>query len=547
MSASADFASVSAEIIDSSLAFDPVRATHIGVHDHDGRLPDFTAVAVDDHMRRLDSYVARLDGLDDVALSPGEGVDLELVRARVAANIFDLKDVARFRWDPLTWDPASGLHALAIRDFAPAQERHLSAQSRLNDVPRFLVDARRTLAEMSAIHVETAIARLEGFDAVLDELLPLGPLDAASVDAAREAVDQHGRWLTDQLPTARKDPRLGVRLYSAALWHHLDEEVTPVQVLEWAEAHLDVVHERMIEVAAEYLNESPDGPDGVRRALSDIADRAAVIPSMVLPTVAQALERATTFVRDRDLVSLVGERVEIVPMPRIHQGVAPAYCDAPGALESAAPESGGLSTFVAVAPPPAGWSEDRIRSFLREYNADLLHDLTIHEAMPGHVVQLAHARRAVTSRARKMTSSGVFVEGWAVYAEEMMVERGYRPDDEPRAQLRIQLQQLKMQARMTLNAILDVRVHGGDVDESGAIDLLRRRGFQEEEEAVGKWRRALLTAVQLPTYFVGWRGVRSLVDDLRVLHPEWSDRQVHDLVLSEGSLGPRHLRAVLGL
>lgn len=115
MSASADFASVSAEIIDSSLAFDPVRATHIGVHDHDGRLPDFTAVAVDDHMRRLDSYVARLDGLDDVALSPGEGVDLELVRARVAANIFDLKDVARFRWDPLTWDPASGLHALAIR------------------------------------------------------------------------------------------------------------------------------------------------------------------------------------------------------------------------------------------------------------------------------------------------------------------------------------------------------------------------------------------------------------------------------------------------
>ncbi len=547
MSARADFASVSEEIIATSMAFDPVRATFIGVHDHDDRLPDFTPAAVDDHIRRLDTLVARLDGIDDVALSPTDGVDLEVLRARVAASVFDLKDIARFRWDPLTWDPASGLHALAIRDFAPAQERRLSAERRLDDLPRFLADARVTLGEMSAIHVETAIDRLEGFDAVLDGLHPLGPLDAASVDAARDAVDQHGRWLTDQLPHARRDPRLGVRLYSAALWHHLDEEVAPVQVLEWAEAHLDVVNARMREVAAEYLDDSVRSPDVVRRALADMADRAAVVPTMVLPTVAQALERTTAFVRDRDLVSLVGEPIEIVPMPRIHHGVAPAYCDAPGALESAALESGGLPTFVAVAPPPAEWSEDRIRSFLREYNTDLLHDLTIHEAMPGHVVQLAHARRVPTSRVRRMTSSGVFVEGWAVYAEEMMVERGYRPDDEPRAHLRIHLQQLKMQARMTLNAILDARVHGGDIDEPEAISLLRRRGFQEEQEAVGKWRRALLTAVQLPTYFVGWRGVRSLIDDVRFLHPDWSDRQVHDLILSEGSLGPRHLRALLGL
>jgi len=100
---------------------------------------------------------------------------------------------------------------------------------------------------------------------------------------------------------------------------------------------------------------------------------------------------------------------------------------------------------------------------------------------------------------------------------------------------------------MTLNAILDARVHGGDIDEPGAIELLVRRGFQEESEAVGKWRRALLTAAQLPTYFVGWLGVRGIVDDLRVLHPDWSDRQIHDLVLAHGSPGPRHLRALLGL
>ena len=315
-----------------------------------------------------------------------------------------------------------------------------------------------------------------------------------------------------------------------------------MQVLEMAEAHLDDVNARMREVAAEYLGESVRSADIVRRALADAADRAYVDRDTVVPTIRHALDRATRFVRDHDLLTLPDQPVDVGDMPRIHRGVAVAYCDAPGPLESTP-----LRTFVAVAPPPDDWAPERVASFLREYNGDLLHDLTIHEAMPGHVVQLARARDADTSLIRRFAPSGVFIEGWAVYAEELLADRGYAPDDDPRAHTRMRLQQLKMQARATLNAILDARVHGGDIDELGAIELLRRRGFQEEAEAAGKWRRALLTAAQLPTYFVGWRGVRQLVDDLRVLHPDWSDRQLHDLVLDHGSLGPRHLRAVLGL
>ena len=190
----------------------------------------------------------------------------------------------------------------------------------------------------------------------------------------------------------------------------------------------------------------------------------------------------------------------------------------------------------------------RSDSFYREYNGMLLHDLTIHEAMPGHVLQLAHARAiASPSRVRRFGMSGVFAEGWAVYAEELMVERGYAPDERLDAHLRLRLQQLKMQARMAINAILDARVHGGDIDEREALELMTRRGFQEEGEAVGKWRRALLTATQLPTYFVGWLRIREIVDDLRVLHPEWTDARIHDLVLAHGAPGPRHLRTLLGL
>jgi len=539
MSAEEELAAIAARARDALTSFDPARATSLGAHEHDHRVPDFTESAVASHVQTLDDLLTAVDAVDDVALDLDGRVDLEILRARLTADAFDLTEIARYTWDPLTWDPASGLHALSIRDFAPAQERLASAHSRLRAVPEFLGRARQTLAEMSAIHVEVALARLDGFDAVLDELALLGPLDAEAVDSARQAVDDHASWLVEQLPASRRDPRLGVRQYSAAVWHHLDEELAPVQILEMAESHLDEVNALMRETAAAYLGESGRSPDVVRRAL---AEAAVVDRDSIVGTVVTALDRTAAFTREHDLLTLPDTDIRVGDMPLIHRGVAVAYCDAPGSLEDRV-----MPTFVAVAPPPAEWSPDRVESFLREYNADLLHDLTIHEAVPGHAVQLARARQSPVSLVRRLAPSGVFIEGWAVYAEELLVERGYVPDEDPRAGLRLRLQQLKMQARMTLNAILDARVHGGDIDEVGAIELLRRRGFQEEAEAVGKWRRALLTAAQLPTYFVGWWGVRRLVDDLRVLHPEWSDRQVHDLVLDQGSIGPRHLRALLGL
>lgn len=542
------FARLAGAVIDDLLAADPVQATALGDHRFDDQLPDWSPSALDDLVTRLDDHMTRLDAIDDVALPRTDQVDLEILRAKVAARHFDLTDVRRHRWDPMAWDPGTAIRLLAVRDFAPAAERVAGIVSRLRAVPDYLEQSRRSLVEISAIHAETAITRASGFAAVIDEaarveqMAPHRDFSQAAQDAA-EAVEVHARWLSEQVPTAQWDPRLGVRLYSAAVWHHLDEELTPVQILESAEAHLDDVNALLRETSGEFLRESVRSPDIVRRALARVAEESPVNDATVLDEVRIALDRLTDFVREHDLVTIPGGETAIIEMPEIHRGVAVAYCDAPGPLERA-----NVATYVAVAPAPADWGADRVASFYREYNAMLLHDLAAHEAMPGHVLQLAHARAVrEASMVRSFGMSGAFVEGWAVYAEHLMWERGYAPDDRADAGLRLRLQQLKMQARMTLNAILDARVHGGDIDEPGAIELLVRRGFQEESEAVGKWRRALLTAAQLPTYFVGWLGVRGIVDDLRVLHPDWSDRQIHDLVLAHGSPGPRHLRALLGL
>lgn len=544
--ATAEFHSAANAAIDDLLAANPVSATSMGDHRFDDRLPDRTTDAVTDLITGLDDHLTRLDAVDDVELALADQVDLEILRARITAMRFDLAEVRRQEWDPLTWNPATAIYLLTARDFAPADVRVESAASRLTDIPRYLAEARASLREMSPIHTETAIAQLGGFAGIVDEVRRLAeesgyPIDDVA-DAACAAVDEHVAWLTEALPTARRDPRLGVRLYSAAVWHHLDEEIAPGEILEAAEQHLDDTTARMRELAAQFLGEKP-AAGIVRRALDRIAAEAPVTDASILDLSQAALDRTTEFVRESGLVSIPDLDTRIIEMPEIHRGIAVAYCDAPGPLETA-----DVATYVAVAPTPADWPADRVASFYREYNGTLLHDLMIHEAMPGHVLQLAHARELdATTRVRRFGYSGVFVEGWAVYAEEQMSRAGYTPDDRPDAHLRLELQRLKMSARMALNAILDARVHGGDITEPEALELMERRGFQEEGEARGKWRRALLTATQLPTYFVGWRGVRSIADDLRVLHPDWTEQQVHDLMLSKGSPGPRHLRALLGL
>jgi len=544
--ATAEFHSAAAAAIDDLLEANPVSATSMGDHRFDARLPDRTPGAVADLLVRLDDHLTRLDAVDDVELDVSDVVDLGILRARITSMRFDLAEVRRQEWDPMTWNPATALYLLTARDFAPAAERVESAAARLADVPRFLADARGTLGEMSGIHCETAIAQLQGFAGVVEGIVTLADSCGAQIadvaEQANAAVDEHIAWLVEQQPRAQRDPRLGVRLYSAAVWHHLDEEIAPGEILEAAERHLDGATSRMRELAAEFMGEKPVAGI-VRRALDRIAAESPVTDATILPLSAEALQRTTEFVRSAGIVSVPDMETRIIEMPGIHRGIAVAYCDAPGPLETA-----DVATYVAVAPTPEDWPRERIESFYREYNGVLLHDLMIHEAMPGHVLQLAHARQVDSmTPVRRFGYSSVFVEGWAVYAEERMSLAGYTPDDRPDARLRLELQRLKMSARMALNAILDARVHGGDITEPEALELLDRRGFQEEGEARGKWRRALLTATQLPTYFVGWRAVHGLADDLRVLHPDWSEQQVHDLMLSQGSPGPRHLRSLLGL
>ncbi len=540
---SSPFVTFAQSALDSWLAAHPVEATRLGDHRYDDQLDDYDAARAAGRATEVRGALTALEGI--AVDTPDERVDAAVLRTALREELFDLADLDEAGWNPMRHNPGSALYALIARPFAPAADRLAAARARLAAVPGFVETAQRRLDGMSRIHAETAINQLDGTIGLIDEALPQLAADAGGevddeASAARAALVEHQAWLRSRLDDAGRDPRIGTDLFRTKLALTLDTDFEPADLLARAEADLDRISSEIAEQAARMAGTGSAGGETVRAVLAELAEDSADDDS-ILDHCRDALRTATAFVRDRDLVTVYNDPVYIVEMPEIDRGVAGAYCDPSGPLE---PEP--LPTQFAVSPTPAGWSAQRIASYYREYNTHMLHNLTVHEAMPGHALQLMHSNRhRAATPIRAVFGSGSFIEGWAVYAEELMALSGYRSAESAHAAAALRMQQLKMQLRTTLNTILDIRFHCDGLDEAAAMRLMQERGFQEEGEAVEKWRRVQLSSTQLCTYYVGYREVSDLAAELRAAHPEWSARDLHDRILGAGSPPVRRLRALL--
>jgi len=539
VSAAETFAALAGDYLDDLTSRHPDAATRLGDHRYDDRLPDVSPTALAAERRALDGFAARLAAIDATALTAELRVDATMLADSVARRIFELDELREHTWNPLLANPGSAIYGLLARDFAPLPDRLDSVAGRLAQIPAALEDARASLGPMPKVHIETAMTQFTGtiklitdeIDAALRKAAGSAAVDAAR-PAALTALGVHLDWLSGQLadPAAGDfaDPRIGPERFARKLSLTLSAAADPDAILARAEADLDRITEEITQVAA-----GLGGPprEVLGRLAQDVPEE-----RMILRFCAAALAEQTAFVRDHDLVSLYDDPLEVIDMPEINRGIAVAYCDSPGPLETAP-----LATFIAVSPVPADWTAERKASFYREYNRHMVHDLMVHEAMPGHYLQLQHSRRfGGGTRLRAALRSGSFIEGWAVYTEELMARHGYPGEGNPGA---VRMQQLKMQLRTTINAILDARVHAHGMAEAEAMALMSERGFQEEGEAAGKWRRALLTSAQLSTYYVGYTEVADLAAELRGTgQPE---RTVHDRMLAHGSPPVRLLRTVL--
>jgi uncharacterized protein (DUF885 family) len=562
--ADAEFAGLAREYLEDRAERHPNIATGLGDHRFDARLADPSAQALEAERSSLDAWHRRLAALGQDTLSAEHQVDAAMMANSVARRVFELDALREHTWNPLHANPGRAIYQLLAREFAPLPERLESVAGRLAEIPVTLAEARRQLGRMPRVHLETAIGQFDGTIALvsknIDAALEAAPQCAGPLarvrPAALEALAEHRGWLSAQLASAQPasaqptsaqptsasagggfaDPRIGPDRFARKLSLTLNAAADADAILARAQADLDRVTEEIAEQAAQIAGTT--GPDVVRQVLGQLA-RDVPDDDTILEFCRAALAAQTTFVTDRRLVTVYDDPIELIPMPEMDRGLAVAYCDSPGPLEPAP-----LSTFIAVSPTPAGWTAERIASFYREYNRHLVHDLMVHEAMPGHYLQLQHSRRFTGSDTaiRAALSSGAFVEGWATYAERIMAEQEYPADGDPRA---VRMQQLKMQLRMIINAILDARIHAHGMTEAEAMALMTGRGYQEESEAAGKWRRAQLTSTQLSTYYVGYCEISDLVADLSAADPGLADQQLHDRMLAHGSPPVRLLRTLI--
>jgi uncharacterized protein (DUF885 family) len=504
----------------------PTAATEIGNHAHDDRWPDLTDAGREARLAFLADAQRRLDELDGSALSRDEAIDRRILQENLGALRFNEETLREETWSPLSYVYlfGGGLFSLLAREFAPLPDRLRSAAARLRALPAAL-DAARAILEaggdrpISRFHTERAVATMPGVADLarraadeakqLDDAELRGEVEAAA-QAAIASVDGFGRWLADELlPRTDGDFRLGPELYAQKFRHALKTDLTPDDLLARAQAGFVQVRAEMTRLARQlwptWIGKEPEPIDGnvlVRRVLDAIAADHPTAGEL-LDFCEAELRRIEEFIGRTDLIGLADEPLEIIWTPEFLRAFGGAMLMPPGALDR------GLSSFFAITPMPDDWTDEQRESYLREDNARMLRLLTIHEAVPGHYLQLAFSNRCA-SLARAVFQSGVFAEGWAVYVTQVMMDVGYGADDPA-----LLLVHWKFYLRSITNAMMDIRIHTGSMDRDEAMRLMVTEGFQEESEAANKWDRARLSSTQLCEYFLGAVGMTELEAEAR--------------------------------
>ena len=557
--ADAAFADLAARWLDGAMRLSPVFATQTGDHRFDAELDDYSAEGRARSLAFSKSLLAELEAIDRGTLSRENQVDASVLRNQLRYDLWSAEQLQGWAWDPMLYSQVAGgaLYSLMAREFAPLPDRLRNATLRMQKLPTLFAQMRANLdpARVPLIHAQTVAKQNRGVLSLVDGLIlpKAGELDEAdrkrledAVATLRTAVEEHQAWLDKTLvPQAKGDFRIGQALYDQKLAFALDSPMSRAEIRRRAEAELTAVRAQMYDIARGVLAgrdgapESPESPSPEQQqatiqAALELAYADRPTRDQVVATAKSTLAAATDFVRTKDLITLPDAPVQVILMPEFQRGVAVAYCDSPGPLDKS------LDTFYAVSPSPDDWTEEQTTSYLREYNTRSIDELSIHEAMPGHYVQIWHSNK-YPSVLRAVLGSGSFVEGWAVYAERVMAEAGYR-DNDPL----YRLIQLKWYLRTIANAILDQAIHVDGMSREAAMEMMKKTTFQEEREAAGKWVRAQLSSAQLPTYFVG---VQEHLDLRRAVEAKqgaaFNLKAYHDKVLSFGSPSARYVRALM--
>ena len=534
----------------------PLEATRLGNHDYDHLLDEVSPKARLGWIARYRTALADLPKkVDYKKLSRSGQIDFEILKHDLTRTLWLHENTKPFEDDPRVYNDyiSESVYLLFTQSTLPKPTNVKNAVARMAFIPRIVAAAKVGLKNPPRVFVETAIRQNRGAIAfyesgiyqIAEETPQLSELKPAAAKVLPVLKEYQEFLEKELLPRATGEWRLGKERFARKLELELDAGLTAEQVLHAAEVEFDRVERDMYVIARQLWGTTfpvtalpADDAAGRRETIHRVLahyNREHGKPETLVNDAKKAVAEVRNFIRDNDLLRLPDpDRCKVVEMPEFQRGNSTAY------LNPAPPLDAKAASFYAISPPPREWDARRVASYLEEYNNRMMHILTIHEAYPGHYVQLEYSNRH-PSLVRRVLSSGVFAEGWAVYTEQMMLDQGYGKGD-----LVLRLNQLKFYLRAVANAILDHKMHCTAYTDEEALTFLTKRVFQSEGEALGKLVRAKQSSCQLSTYFVGRMAFYTLRQQVqREQGDAFQIGRFHEAVLDHGTLPVKYLPEVV--
>jgi uncharacterized protein (DUF885 family) len=550
----AEYEAVAEEYVKTYLAAHPLQGTALGLHEYDGKISDYSRLALDAELSRLRRFDDRLAKFDPAKLSPRQSIDLRILQAAVKRELFEMQDMSAFERNPMVYARAGDVNVYIKRNFAPLEDRVRSLVAIESQIPNILIAARTNLNEkLPKPFVELAIQIARGsadflkkdlvaaVSGLKDEQLRVA-FQAANRKAAN-ALSDYATWLErEKLPKATLDFALGEEKFGRFLAQTELVDLPPQKVLEIGMAQLKVEQEAFAE-AAKKIDPNKPAIEVFKQIQSEhpASDK-------LIPDIAKDLDKLRKYVVGRRLVGIPSEiRAKVKETPQYLRATSFASMDTPGPFEKRATEA-----YYYVTPTEPDWPEQEKEEWLTAFNYYTSDVVSIHEVYPGHYVQFLHLNASPASKVEKIFGSYAFIEGWAHYCEKMMIDEGFGgpsnsspSEDDVKRAAKYRMAQAGEALLRLCRLCASIKVHTQNMSIDEATKFFQNNCYYEQKPARQEAMRATFDPGYL-NYTLGKLQILKLRDDYKAQQgDEFSLQKFHNELLSHGMPPIRLLREIM--
>jgi uncharacterized protein (DUF885 family) len=550
----AEYEAVAEEYIKTYLAAHPLQGTALGFHEYDGKISDYSRLALDAELNRLQRFDDRLSKFDRSKLSPRQFIDLRILQAAVKRDLFEMQEMSVFERNPMVYARAADVNVYIKRNFAPLEDRVRSLVAVESQIPNILIAARTNLNEtLPKPFVELAIQIARGsadflkkdlvaaVSGLKDEQLRVAFREANR--KAASALNDYAAWLErEKLPKASLDFAVGEEKFKSFLAQTELVDLPPQKVLEIGLAQLKAEQDAFGEAAKKIdPNKSPI------EVFKQIQNEHPT-PEKLIPDVGKDLDTIRKYVLTHHLVGIPSDvRAKVKETPQYLRATSFASMDTPGPFEKRATEA-----YYYVTPTEHDWPEKQKQEWLTAFNYYTSDVVSIHEAYPGHYVQFLHLNASPASKVEKIFGSYAFIEGWAHYCEKMMLDEGFgRPtsstptEEDMKRAAKYRMAQADEALLRLCRLCVSIKMHTQNMSLDEATKFFQDNCYYEEKPARQEAMRGTFDPGYL-NYTLGKLQILKLRDDYKAQQGnDFSLQKFHNELLDHGMPPIRLLREIM--